>query len=161
MFPDRMPLPERDTTIPWFDTTEPDISNNVISFERYLEEKRWWEYAAWATSTFEPQRDQITMLKRLYAFRDEDQVADFLQLHVFLIPLLEEISEKVQEYFPDSPMDLHVLYADEEESPLLVASVRPSVSAREAFSTMKRFRHEWWFDEMDRAEDQLLVTVAF
>ena len=101
------------------------------------------------------------MLKGLYTFRDEDHVSQFLRLNAFLIPVLEEIFDKAQQYFPAAPMELHILHTGEHEPSFLVASVRLAISARDAFATMKRFRHEWWFGQMDRAREKLLITVNF
>ena len=119
-------------------------------------------YSSYDSSTIAtPLNERIDMLEELYDFRDVNHVIGYLNENPFLIALLEETFRKIQEYFPDAPMELHVLHADGEEPSFLVASVRPGITAREAFTTMKQFRHEWWFGEMDRARDKLLITADF
>ncbi|HXF05947.1 MAG TPA: hypothetical protein VNM72_11105 [Blastocatellia bacterium] len=110
--------------------------------------------------TIEP---ALQSLSQLYTFRRSEEVAEFLQEHPFLVPLLREAHGKIAEYFGPSPdVVLEVVTDPEAENDReLFAFIRISLPPDEALSKLDRLDQEWWLDASDRAENQLCIDVEF
>ena len=89
---------------------------------------------------------------------------DFIANHRSQIPILKEISSKVDEYFPDNKGLSLCLCKDPEsgESNLIVEIwVGKEYSAEKAFECEQRFSHEWWLDKWQFLEPHISVISCF
>jgi len=109
-----------------------------------------------------PTREMAT-LESLYDLRDRSQVMTFVACNLFLIPLLQQIPEKIEEYFGErSHLFLEVITDQEEENDKeLVVFIRISLSPSEAFVKLKTFDRDWWLDVLAYTRGKLLVHVEF
>jgi hypothetical protein len=110
--------------------------------------------------TIEP---ALQALEQLYIFRRPEEVSEFLEAHPFLVPLLEEVHEKIAQYFgPTSEVVLEVVTDPEAvDDRELFAFIRTSLPPDEALGKLDRLDQEWWLDESDRAENNLCIHVEF
>lgn len=116
------------------------------------------EFAATATSY----AADIQSLERLYTFGEDTVVIQFLERYPFLIPLLLEARDKVQEYFPGSPTVLETV-SDPEASgdDQLVLFIVTDSDPEQVLDSLDRLDENWWLDALDRAQGKLGISVEF
>lgn len=89
-------------------------------------------------------------------------VKAFLEENRFLIPVIEEASAKLVEYFgAETPQVLEVRSQAEDEASDLFLYVRTDLPLSEALATLDRFDEEWWFDEMDRSRNRMVIKLGY
>lgn len=97
----------------------------------------------------------------LRKLRKPEIVMGYLQENGFLIPVIEEASEKLVEYFgEDTPQVLEVRYHPDDGSCDLFLYVQTKLPVSEAFATMDRFDWDWWLDEMPRSQFKLVIAIG-
>jgi hypothetical protein len=104
----------------------------------------------------------IEEIERSFALRNEPGVAAFLGEHSFLLPLLLESHDRINEQFPNARPVLEVV-ADPEGAHdfQLALFIHTKLAPEEAMATLERFDETWWLDAMDRARGKLCVTLEF
>ena|SRR5215212_1009463 len=103
-----------------------------------------------------------TILSRIYVVADRSTIAQFLDAHPFLVPLLIEVRRELLAYFPHASVVLEV-FTDPEfgEESKLVAAINPTVPPDEAIKQYRRFQHAWWISATQRAQGKLAVTLEY
>ncbi|MFL5800988.1 MAG: hypothetical protein ACJ8CR_04525 [Roseiflexaceae bacterium] len=104
----------------------------------------------------------VQHLKNCYTFREDPQIAAFLNENMFLIPLLHEAYLYISKYFPDSPLALEVVRDPEGNTcALLVVAIATSLEPDEAIMRLDRFDKSWWFGAVDRAQGKLTISLEY
>lgn len=86
---------------------------------------------------------------------------DFVASHPFLIAILEEVRQKVSDFFP-LPFNLILeVTADLETtaSHALFVFIQTPLALTEALRRLDRFDDEWWLKASERAEGKLCIDV--
>ena len=104
----------------------------------------------------------LALIERMYILRNSQTVTSFLEQHPFLVSLLGETHQKIQDYFPQAPVFLEVVSDPEAVHDLqLVASVGTDLAVDTAFDKLKQFDHEWFLGVLDQARGVFYVNVEF
>lgn len=106
---------------------------------------------------------EVQMLEQLYVFRKRMEVLRFLDVHLFLVPLLLEAYAKIGNYFePYHPVFLEVISDPEATNDRqLFAFIGTHLSPDEALDSLEYFDDEWWLDTLDEARGKLCIDVEF
>src|SRR5574341_650163 len=87
---------------------------------------------------------------------------EYLEENSFLIPLINEASAKLVEYFgAETPQILQVVYHPDDGSCELFLHVKPDLPVSEALATLDRFDEDWWLDAMERSNFQMVVSLGY
>ncbi len=107
--------------------------------------------------------NEINALSSKYKISNFEEVKNFLLKNRFLVSLLEEIPNKIYQYFGDSQkLALQVLYEpDFPDSSELWILVMTELSAKEARSIMNKFDKEWWLENLHKANCKLNVGIEY
>jgi len=107
--------------------------------------------------------DEINALRSKYEISNFEEVKNFLSKNRFLVSLLEEIPNKIYQYFGNSQkLALQVLYEpDSPDSSELWILVLTELSAKEARSIMDKFDDDWWLENLSRAVCKLNVGIEY
>ncbi len=107
--------------------------------------------------------EKLDSLSQKYEIAESEGVKSFLLKNRFLISLLEEIPNKVSQYFGNNQrLALKVSYEpDFPESSELWVFILTELSAKEALPLLEKFDEEWWLENMDRADCKLNITLKF
>lgn len=107
--------------------------------------------------------EEINVLDSKYRISNFEEVKTFLSKNRFLIPLLEEIPNKIYEYYGnDQEISLELLY--EPDFPLsskLWVTVLTKKSAEDARSIMDKIDNDWWLENIDRANCKLNIGIDY
>jgi hypothetical protein len=105
----------------------------------------------------------LDRLAGLYTFRERDEVSAFLAENAFLVPILFEARDKIQEYFPNSPVFLEVRYDPEasDGDPHVVAYIETDLDVEAALNELDRFGDDWWLNIIDVTDMKLNIDVEF
>jgi hypothetical protein len=99
-------------------------------------------------------------IEHLYEFRRSEEVRRFLGAHPFLLPLLEEAHDKIQERFPDSRVFLQVVNDPEDPANTqVVAFVAADCEPLAAFARLQELDASWWLAAMDRAQGKFQINL--
>ena len=81
----------------------------------------------------------------------------------FLFSLLEEIPNKIYEYFGNNQkLSLKISHEpDFPQSSELWVSILTELSAKEALSILEKFDEEWWLENMDKSAGKLNINLKF
>jgi hypothetical protein len=104
-----------------------------------------------------------SMVEPLYHFRRPREVSDFLQTHVYLLPLLVEAHKKVAEYFelPAKPI-LEVISDPESEGDQQLFLLIPTYHApQQALFRLDQLDQEWWLDVLPQARGKMTIDVEY
>jgi len=107
------------------------------------------------TTALPPQT--IDDLRAGYAFRRPDEIADFLETHPFLVPLLLEARPVIARHFgAETPVVLEVSY-DPEDNDLtqLVGFIETDLEPEAALARESRFWDDWWLANVNRGQWRL------
>lgn len=78
----------------------------------------------------------------------------------FLVPLIREVSSRVNDYFGSVPFFLErFLDPDSPDDGKLVVSILSDLDPDAADAALERFDEEWWLDNLPRADGKLCVTL--
>src|SRR5260221_57661 len=106
--------------------------------------------------------DKIQQLEEQYIFRKPERVSEFLEIHPFLKPILQEARAKIADYFPDSSVFLEIFVEPEEiASSRLVAYIKSGFSAEETLEKLHQLDNDWWLDAVDKTDEKLSINVEF
>lgn len=105
---------------------------------------------------------EVQPLEQLYDFRKPTEVAHFLEVNPFLVPLLREAYTYIRKYFLSSKLFLGVV-ADPEaiDEEQLVVFIAVNYDPDEASKALNQLDEDWWLDAMERAQDKLCITLEF
>ncbi len=104
----------------------------------------------------------IQELERLYTFKERAKVTFFLERNPFLVPLLREAYDELDNYFPYSPLLLRVFtYPEETNDEQLIMLISTNLSPKEAFANLERFDKIWWLEAIERSDGKLCINVGF
>jgi hypothetical protein len=99
---------------------------------------------------------------RLLELREPDVLNQYLEENSFLIPLINEASAKLVEYFgAETPQILQVVHHPDDGSRELFLYVKPDLPFSEALATLDRFDEDWWLDAMDRSNFQMVISLGW
>jgi hypothetical protein len=94
--------------------------------------------------------------------REPTVLKEYLEENRFLIPLINEASAKLVEYFgEETPQILQVVYHPDDGSRELFLYVKPDLPVSEAIATLDRFDEDWWLDAMDRSNFQMVIKIGY
>ncbi len=107
--------------------------------------------------------EKFTSLTPQYEIPKIEEVKNFLSKSQFLFPLLEEIPNKIHQYFGNNQrLSLKVSFEpDFPQSSELWVSILTELPAKEAFLILEKFDEEWWLESMDRADCKLNIILKF
>lgn len=105
-------------------------------------------------------------LTGIYAFKEPEDIASFLEAHPFLVPLLIEARPVIAHHFPDVPVVLELVsepdIEDEEEAAaltVLFALIEMDLPLQEARRRLHLFDQGWWLARARRADCRLEFDV--
>jgi len=99
-------------------------------------------------------------IERSFTLRNEPGVAAFLGEHSFLLPLLLESHDRINEQFPNARPVLEVVTDPEGADDFQLALfIHTRLAPEEAIATLERFDDARWLDAMDRARSRLCITL--
>lgn len=107
------------------------------------------------------QASPINQLQRLYLSRNDFAVWEFVDSHSFLIPVLEEVRQRVSDFFP-LPFNLVLEITTDPEavdSRVLFVFIQTTLALAEAMRRLDRFDEEWWLEASEPAEGKLCIDV--
>jgi len=106
---------------------------------------------------------ELTLLSRVYNFRRESEIFEFLEDKSSLIPLVVEAHERIRDYFePSTELVLEVITDPEAtEDYELVIFVRTNLSPDDALSKLEQLDEEWWLDASSDMREKLCIHVEF
>lgn len=117
------------------------------------------------TSAAPPILDALT---GLYAFKEPEDVASFLEAHPFLVPLLIEARPIIARYFPDAPVVLELVHepdAEDEDGAAelteLFATVQNRLPPEEAMPRLDRLDDDWWHANLRRGDGRLHIGLTY
>jgi hypothetical protein len=108
-------------------------------------------------------RKQFTLLPLPGGMHFRDQAIDLLRRWPELLPILEEASKKLREFFGQEPaliLKSFVAPDSPSEEPTLFLLIGTRLSAEDAGAIMDRFEEAWWFDNAHRTE-HLHINLEF
>lgn len=107
------------------------------------------------------QVSSINRLQHLYGSKDDFAVWEFVASHPFLISILEEVRQRVSDFFP-LPFNLILEVTTDPEataSHALFVFIQTPLALTEALRRLDRFDEEWWLEASERAEGKLCIDV--
>ncbi len=94
--------------------------------------------------------------------RKPEVVKRFLEENGFLIPLIEESSAKIAEYFgAETPLALEVRFHPDDGSSELFLYIKSALPVSEAMEILDRLAWDWWLDAMSSARDRMMVSLGY
>lgn len=100
-------------------------------------------------------------IQRLYGCRKGKAVLEFLAAHAFLIPILEEVAERISDYFISNSKPVLEVTTDPEafDSRTLFVFIQTHLPLAEALRQLDRFDEAWWLQASERANGKLCIDV--
>lgn len=116
-----------------------------------------------AKSRLKETNEKFNLLSEKYEIQKTDEVKSFLSKNRFLISLLEEIPNKIYQYFGnDQKLALQVLYEpDFPESSELWVLIMTELSAKKARLIMNEFDKNWWLKNLYKADCKLNIGLEY
>jgi hypothetical protein len=107
--------------------------------------------------------NEINALPSKYEISNFEEIKNFLSRNRFLISLLEEISNKIYQYYgSEQRIALEVFYEPNfPQSSELWISVLTELSAEEARSIMDKLDEDWWLENINRAKCRLNIGIDY
>lgn len=107
--------------------------------------------------------EQINVLAREYEIRNPSKVAEFLSENLFLLDLLKVIPGKLRKFFGKNTKLAVELFAEPEmpSSKEIFVLVLTKNEAKEARAKMDEFDEKWWFENLDKANCKLNVSLEY
>lgn len=151
------------------------IISPVDKVPDYRTSEYFFDYLSVLTSDQSLSQDQIARsqtktigekfdsVSQKYEITEAEGVKNFLSKNRPLILLLEEIPNKIYQYFGNNErLSLKISYEpDFPQSSELWVYILTELSAKEALPILEKFDEEWWLENMDRADCQLNITLKF
>ena len=109
-------------------------------------------------------RDKLDSLCSTYDLRNQEEILEYLNNHIFLVPFLLEIYGKILEYFPYPKITLRVITDSEEDDDgitQLEIFIYTNLDPDEAVDRLDEFDEGWWLDASLRANGKLSIHLGF
>jgi hypothetical protein len=106
----------------------------------------------------------MAALAERFDFREEADVAEFVESNPDLVELLLSIPPRAAAYFPeDHRLMLDVLhdYEDEDAEPVLFALIPTHLRSKAVRERMDAMTSDWWLDEFRRGGGRINIDVMF
>jgi uncharacterized protein YnzC (UPF0291/DUF896 family) len=90
-------------------------------------------------------------------------VEEFIEKEEIPQEFLQEIREKIRQYFPDCPI-VEELFTDPESdhmTQVLIFNIRSSEDVNTAYDTYKSFENDWWLVHMDEYGWKMCIRLEF
>ncbi len=97
----------------------------------------------------------------LYTVPQIEEVRDFLEKNLFLIPLVSATYENIRKYFTYSDVTLDLEIDPEDGTECLAAHVVTSLPVEEAHKQLKQFDWQWWLKVLKQAQSKFYVNLEF
>ena len=106
---------------------------------------------------------RISTALKAFSVANVDEIKQVVEKNSYLITLLEEIPSKIFEFFNQGECLSLELIADPDfpQSSELWISVITNKSASNARPIMDQFDTGWWFENLDRAQCKLNITLDY
>ena len=108
--------------------------------------------------------DKINALATVFDFRDASTVRAYLLANADLLPLIDQISEKVAVYLPaDERLILEIVEdpEDDDARPGLFALVPTRLGSKEARRRLDELSRDWWLGAYRRVGGRLNLDVEY
>lgn len=107
--------------------------------------------------------DRKSEAERPLSEDDLDEVWDFLDHHLFLVPVLKEALVFLSDIFGEKGQGSIFVETDPEveDWEYLVVAIHTQLPANQAEVQLKTFDETWWLENLPRARDKLLFTLEF
>lgn len=108
--------------------------------------------------------EQISLIRRLYHFRGEAEVSNFLRENPYLLELLKEARHKIPTYFGDEAgVFLEVFYdpEDSEESGMLNTRIAVDMPLEDARRILDRLDDDWWLEVCERSNGRMNIFLDY
>jgi hypothetical protein len=106
--------------------------------------------------------DALKTRRLAISVRNNEAADCFLKGHQYLEPILEEAADRIDDYFPGSPLVLEVVNDPEStEDRQLVLFIVTDLGPAQAMERLDRFDEDWWVDALDKAQGKLCITLEF
>lgn len=105
--------------------------------------------------------EQINVLAREYEIRNPSEVAAFLSANKSLIDLLEEIPERIREFFGGEQNLRLEFFLDPEDPTYHRLAVGILTKAKESSSLLQKFDENWWFENERKSQSKILIDLEF
>jgi hypothetical protein len=99
------------------------------------------------------------LVKQLQIVNPAPDVIPYLIKHSYLLPLLAEARAALDDYFAQPALSLEIHSDPELAQSQAVLLVGTSLKIDEALRQLEQFRQDWWLDEIDRAQGNLLIGL--
>jgi hypothetical protein len=158
------PLPRKARWRPKTERSQTDMVNwrdiSVALLESPEVLRIWQEIGASVVRTYE---FELRLVERLYTFRRQAKVSQFLEEFPFLVPLLVEAYSKFGHYFGPYPRAFLEIVTDPEapDDHELFALIYTSLTPDEALDRLDRFDRDWWLDASQTTQGKLCIDVEF
>ena len=104
------------------------------------------------------ERSSLQQLQHVYAFRNEKNIAEFLQQHPHLIALLLDAYPYIEKHFGARPqVFLEACIDPELAQEQLLTSIVTTRSVDEALTLLDHFDEDWFLPHLDHLEN--LITI--
>jgi hypothetical protein len=100
----------------------------------------------------------LQRLERAYRFADKPTILHFLADNPFLVPLLFEAREAIEQFFPGTPTSLEVLpdpITGDDYHRQLMIFIESDLEAVQAVDRLREFDDQWWLDVVPRTDKAL------
>lgn len=107
--------------------------------------------------------EKLNTLINKYVVAKTDEVKKFLLKNQILYSLIEEIPNKISQYFGNNQrLSLKLSHEpDYPNSSELWIFVMTELSAKEALPILEKFDEEWWFEKLDLADCKLNISLEY
>lgn len=115
--------------------------------------------ASWKQDDLET---KITILENLYSFYDYLEVYNFIKLNDFLVPLLFEANEEINNYFPNgTSLTLKVENDEELNHSKLYILINSPTFLEKSLELLDLVDEKWWADAMINADFKLNIDLEY
>jgi hypothetical protein len=104
----------------------------------------------------------LAQIEKYYTLRNSAQVLEFLDKYPFLVPLLGEAPEKINQYFPGDPLFLQVVIDpegtshDDDELFIIIATEMDGDASIERLWCLDE---DWWLNASLGARNKLEINL--
>lgn len=110
-----------------------------------------------------PSESASSSFEQRFIYRRPNEVRQFLEAHPFLVSLLKEARERIDDYFGsrnDVVLEV-IIEPDALDDHELFAFVQTDLPHKDALARLERLDEDWWLDASDRAQGKLCIHVEF
>lgn len=111
----------------------------------------------------EAPRQEIERLQEIYSFRRKEEVAEVLESHSYLVPLLFEAYPQMEKHFDHHPVVFLEVITDPEadDDRELYAFIGTRLPPEGALDKLEKFDKDWWLRALDKAKGNLCIHVEY